>query len=190
MNIKDRADALLKRAGSEFEIIRDDKIVGTTNGMKYSDIALQLASNSEVKIGDILKNKETEKEYKITDLEPIKSKYIRGGNVGVIAEYSIDQPKSASIHVGTVNGPAIIGNQQNANINIGVSLEDIEKLIQDTRSEDQELLNELLEQLKLLKAGKISIRKGGFSTFMEALNKYAPLLSAVSGFLVKIVGGG
>ncbi|MEG0473529.1 MAG: hypothetical protein RR449_01710 [Christensenella sp.] len=190
MDIGNRADALLKNAGSELEILHNGKIIGTTNGIKHSGNALQLASDAEVEIGDVLKNRDTGKEYQITDLEPIKSKYLRGGTVGIIAEYSVGQPQSSVIYVETVNGPAIIGSQQSANINIGVSLGDIENLIRDVRSEDRELLNELLEQLQLLESGKISIRKGGLSMFMESLNKYAPLLSAVSGFLIKIVGGG
>lgn len=94
-----------------------------------------------------------------------------------------------SIHIGTVSGPSIIGNQQTATIHVGNSIEDIAKLILSLPSQDMELLLPLLAELKKAEESGAPLKKGCLAKFSDALKKHSDLLIALGGWAVKLLTG-
>ena len=94
-----------------------------------------------------------------------------------------------SIHIGTVSGPSIIGNQQTATIHVGNSIEDIAKLISSLPSQDMEKLLPLLAELKKAEESGAPLKKGCLAKFSDMLKKHSDLLIALGGWAVKLLTG-
>jgi len=96
---------------------------------------------------------------------------------------------TANINIGTVSGPSIIGNQQNATLNFGTSVEDIARLIASKPSSDMPQLCELVAELKRIEESGEKLEKGKLAKFSDLLNKHSDLLVALGGWAVKLLTG-
>lgn len=95
----------------------------------------------------------------------------------------------ASINIGTVSGPSIIGNQHTVTQNVGSGVEDIAKLISALPSSDMSDLLPLLAELKKAEESGTPLKKGCFAKFSDALQKHSDILIALGGWAVKLLTG-
>ena len=88
----------------------------------------------------------------------------------------------------SING-VLQNNKGNVNINNGISLDDLRKMIDSNNTNDKEELSELVKELE--KAENYEMyKKGLLSKFSHLLNKYSWLSGAVANYLIpKIFGG-
>lgn len=100
-----------------------------------------------------------------------------------------NEKESTFISINNVNGPSIIGSQQNATINAGASLEEIQSIVNKAPAEDQAILQELVVTLKDMEAGKIEPKKGALAKFSDMLHKHETLITAIGGWLAKYIIG-
>lgn len=180
-----------------FSIERNSLIVGEAHGFfcgKDYPSTIQLVQNADIKDGDWLIHTATKKRYYAVDARPIT---VNGEIQDWMVKYESElehqsnqkHKSSASIHIGTVSGPAIIGNQQNATLNVGSSLEDIAKLIANKPTADLPELCELVSSLKKIEESGKPIEKGQLSKFSDILKKHSDILIALGGWAVKLLTG-
>ncbi|EHO79749.1 hypothetical protein HMPREF0402_02488 [Fusobacterium ulcerans 12-1B] len=98
-------------------------------------------------------------------------------------EYDKLHNSSSTFNIGNINGPSIVGNQTNATMNIGSSIEDLEKLISNKATEDQEELNKLVKLLETITDNNMPLSKGTLAKFSDILAKHQDIVIAVGGFL-------
>ena len=77
----------------------------------------------------------------------------------------------------------MVGNQTNATINIGSSIEDLKKLISNKSTEEQEELNQLVKLLETITDNNMPLSKGTLAKFSDILAKHQDIVIAVGGFL-------
>lgn len=99
------------------------------------------------------------------------------------------QPVPSEIHIGTIQGSAIVGSQSNATINIGATMDDITQLVGSLPANQRQEAQALVEQLRRFESGEDVLKKGALSKFSDLLAKHSPLLSAVIGFIGKLLTG-
>lgn len=98
-------------------------------------------------------------------------------------EYNKLHNSSNTFNIENINGPSIVGNQTNATINIGSSIEDLKKLIPSKSTEDQEELNKLVKLLEAITDNNMPLSKGTLAKFSDILAKHQDIVIAVGGFL-------
>lgn len=82
-----------------------------------------------------------------------------------------------------------VGNEVSGNAftyNAGASLAELESLIQSKPSEDQALLNEMLEVLREIQGSEEPVDKGRLARFYEVVQKSSDLLLPIGKFFVDI----
>lgn len=70
--------------------------------------------------------------------------------------------------------------------NAGASLAELESLIQSKPSEDQAVLNEMLEVLREIQSSEEPVDKGRLARFYEVVQKSSDLLLPIGNFLFQI----
>lgn len=90
------------------------------------------------------------------------------------------------LHGCTINGA--VQNSGEVNINIGCSLADIKKMIEENGKEDKERLKQMIEELQ--KADNFEIyKKGLLSNFADLLVKHEWLSGAIANYIVPVLFG-
>ena len=107
------------------------------------------------------------------------------------SEYKNSQQNRSvsNISIGTISGPSIIGNQQNATLNFGTNVEDIAQLIAGKPASDMPQLCELVAELKRIEESGEKLEKGKLAKFSDLLKKHSDLLVALGGWAVKLLTG-
>ncbi len=186
---------LMKQMGDKFNIERDGKQIASVYGHFCSGEypkTVQLMENVDIQNGDWLIHSPTGKRCFAEDATPLSA---NGEVSGWMVKYSTEDDlrktsqQQASINIGTVSGPAIIGNQQNATMNIGASIEDIAALIATKPPAELPELCELVAELKKMEVADGAIKKGCLAKFSDALKKHSDLLVALGGWAVKLLTG-
>lgn len=103
------------------------------------------------------------------------------------SEYEHQQVTSQTININSINGNAIVGSQQNAVINIGVSLNDLRELINNKPAEDKETLIKLANRIESIITENQPISKGSLAYYSDILNKYSDIAEIVGKLLLKWV---
>lgn len=80
---------------------------------------------------------------------------------------------------------AIIGTQQNATINVGYNLEDIQSLIDQAPQSDQDALKEMLELLRKTESSGKPVPRGFLAKYAEPITKVAELANTIGGFVLQ-----
>lgn len=101
---------------------------------------------------------------------------------------SVNSP-SINYNIHNVNAPSNIGNQTNPVINVGITLDDIRKMISDLPEEDQVALEGLPEALASIENGDTPVRKKILSKFSSGLKNHSPLIIAVGNWCMKLLFG-
>ena len=184
---------ILETMTDVFQLERKSEVIQNVRGFycdsKYPN-TIQLVENVEIHPDDWLIHSSQR-------LHVVEAHAIRFGNtVEWMAKYETEQDflrsqnhAPGSIHIGTVSGPSIIGNQQTATIHVGNSIEDIAKLILPLPSQDMEQLLPLIAELKKAEESGAPLKKGCLAKFSDALKKHSDLLIALGGWAVKLLTG-
>lgn len=184
---------ILDNSTDVFQLERKSKVIQSVRGFycgsKYPS-TIQLVEDVEIHPDDWLIHSHQR-------LHVLEAHAVRLGNmVEWMVKYETEQAflqsqnhASGSIHIGTVSGPSIIGNQQTATIHVGDSIEDIAKLISSLPSQDMEQLLPLLAELKKAEESGATLKKGSLAKFSDALKKHSDLLIALGGWAVKLLTG-
>ncbi len=196
MQIK-RPLAQLERMTDVFSLERNSLPVCSVHGFfcgrKYPS-TIQLIENVDIQDGDWLIHSPTGRRYYAEKTRPISE---QGEIVSWMVEYKSEseyknsqQNRSVSnISIGTISGPSIIGNQQNATLNFGTNVEDIAQLIAGKPASDMPQLCELVAELKRIEESGEKLEKGKLSKFSDLLKKHSDLLVALGGWAVKLLTG-
>lgn len=196
MNFKMPSD-MLKNMTDVFSIERDGQEIASAHGFfcgKEYPSTIQLVEDTTVREGDWLIHTPTNNRYFAIEVQPIS---VNGEIIDWMVKYQSEfewkksqtSPSVSTIHIGNVSGPAIIGSQQNATLNVGCTTEDIAKLITSKPSSDLPALCELVAELKKIETDSGSIEKGRLSKFSDLLEKHSDLLVALGGWAVKLLTG-
>ncbi len=98
--------------------------------------------------------------------------------------------RQANINIGTVSGNSVIGNQENVIMNIGHSIDDIKKIIDDLPTDEQVTGQELLDTLKSTEEATHPVLvEGSLSKFSDFIKKHSDLFIAVGNWAVKLLIG-
>lgn len=184
---------ILETMTDVFQLERNQEIIRSIRGF-YCDNkhpnTIQLVEDVEIYPDDWLIHSHQRLHVLEAHSEPIEN------TVEWMVKYETEQDfmrsqnhAPGSIHIGTVSGPSIIGNQQTATIHVGNSIEDIAKLIFSLPSQDMELLLPLLAELKKAEESGAPLKKGCLAKFSDALKKHSDLLIALGGWAVKLLTG-
>lgn len=98
-----------------------------------------------------------------------------------------DQQPSATFQIGSINGNAIIGNQNHATINVGSTLAEIRSYIERTPAIpalDKVQLCEFTNAVEKALAQNSSIYRGEFKQYANLLERYGAIVGAVLGQFV------
>lgn len=190
--------SLLSQMADSFAIEHDDSVVTSSKGFfcgKDYPNTIQLLEDVNVQDGDWLIHSLTNRRYYAQHTEPIsKNGEILSWMVKYQSESEYKNSQSvqsqSTINIQSVNGSAIIGNQQNATLNIGSSLADIRTLISVLSSEDKSSAEELMNELEKIESSNHPIlAEGSLSKFSNLLQKHSNLLIAVGGWAVQLLIG-
>lgn len=171
------SDFTIERNGTFSHIVK-----GFFCGRKYPN-SIQLVPDSDIKTYDWLIDKSTNSRYFIDAIQTIPS--LDNENSGYVIhylseyEYNNREKSNSSYNIGTINGSAIIGNQQNATINNGYNLSEIKSLISSKPIEDQELLNKLVERIEIITEDNQPVSKGTLAKFSDVLAKHSDIAIAL-----------
>ena len=184
---------LLESTTEDFQLERNGTITCTVHGFfcnQNHPHTIQLTEDVEVLPDDWLIHRS--QRYHVLEAHPARL----GNTVDWLVQYETESAYSSSknstpgsIHIGTVSGPSIIGNQQNATLNVGNTVEDIAKLISSLPAQEMEELLPLLSELKKAEESGSPLKKGCLSKFSDTLQKHSDILIALGGWAVKLLTG-
>lgn len=188
---------LIRNMTDVFSIERGGQKIASAHGFfcgKDYPSTIQLVEKTTVCEGDWLIHTPTNNRYLAIEVRPIS---VNGEILDWMVKYQSEfdweksQPNQsvANIHIGTVSGPAIIGSQQNASLNVGCTTEDIAKLITLKPASELPALCELVAELKRIESDCKPIEKGRLSKFSDLLDKHSDLLISLGGWAVKLLTG-
>lgn len=181
-----------------FQIERDKDIIGSAHGFfcgKDYPHTIQLVENADIKNEDWLIDTTTGQRYYAEDVHPI---LINRKPVDWMVKYKTEAQHRSSTHshsdtvfnIHSVSGNSVIGNQESVTLNIGASLSDIERLINNFPDSEKAKADELLdEMLKIESSAHPILIEGSFSKFSDLIKKHTDLLTAVGGWAVKLLIG-
>ncbi|ADZ82521.1 hypothetical protein Clole_0788 [Cellulosilyticum lentocellum DSM 5427] len=177
------SDRVIARNGDIFSIKRNESVVADTKGFftdKNYPNGIQLLSTSDIKVNDVLIHNLTGESYMIERIQPLTR---ANELLGYIAYYKVNtasnDTQTFQYNIGTIQGSAVVGNQQNVTLNIGSSIEEIKSLISAKPIEDQEELNKLIQRFENVIEDNQPISKGFFSKFSDVLKKHSDIAIAL-----------
>lgn len=192
-----KIDRLIKDRCDDFTVERDGKPSHSVKGFfcsnEYPD-TIQLLSDSDIAENDWLIHNATQKRYFINNVKPLSSgNRTLGWMAKYLSERSYKQEQERttpySISIGSIHGSAIIGNQQTATINNGYNLNEIQNLIATKPVEDREMLNQLIERIKIVTEDNQPISKGFFAKFSDVLEKHSDIATALGSSIINWLAG-
>ena len=171
-------------------VLFDETLKGFICGNSYPD-SIQIMGKCDITESDWIVDCSTKRRYFIDGVKPIsKNAYI----LHCQSEYQYNQPKqtNAQYNIGTIQGSAIVGNQQYATINIGNNLDDIQKTINSDSSIDsldKEEFNKLIERLKIITEDNQPVSKGTLAKFSDLLEKHSDIAINLGQVLMSWLSG-
>ena len=186
---------MLRSNRDDFEQERNSEIInkeikGFFCSNEYPD-CIQVSENYEIQEADWLIHVPSKRRYYIDNVKPITE---TSCILHYQTEYQYSHPKqpNAQYNIGTIHGSAIVGNQQNATINIGASLDEIQKMISADNSIndlDKEQLGKLIERLKIITEDNQPVSKGTLAKFSDLLAKHSNIAVALGQVLINWMRG-
>ncbi|MBU5227813.1 hypothetical protein KQI36_14345 [Clostridium senegalense] len=191
-NIKHKTDKILNMHGDDFTIKRNDSISSTVKGFfctsEYPN-TIQLSSDAKVSESDWIIHNSTNKKYFVKSIKPLSSSNsILGWMVEYLSESeykkSISEKDKSTFSIGAIYGSAIVGNYNNATINNGYNLSQIQSMISSKPVDDQEELNKLIDRVKIIIEDNQPVSKGTFAKFSDLLAKHSDIAIALGSSLM------
>lgn len=96
-------------------------------------------------------------------------------------------PSTFNIDTINFNGPSIVGNQQNATINIGSDLDKIRELLKTVQAEDRQLAEGLIQDLETWQKDPSKFDQGKLAKAKKWLSKYSDICVTVLSLVKKII---
>lgn len=188
----------LSKNSSSFDIEREGSIICSAKGFfcgAKCPSTIQLFGNPDIKDRDFLIHTSTGKRCLAVNAHPITD--ITGEISGWMVKYMNEQEyqqsvsnSTSNINIQNVNGPSVIGNQQNVTMHIGSSLNEIKQFANQISETDKQEFTELIEELESVESSKHPALIGGmFARFENFLDKYPNIFSAVGGWAIKLLIG-
>ena len=180
-----------------FEIERNQENIGSAHGFfcssKYPS-TIQLVENTDIQNGDWLIDSMTHQRYFASDARPIVvHNEISNWMVKYQTEYDYkasSRSNNTSININTINGPSVVGSQENVVLNIGNSLNDIKDLITTLPASEQADAKELFNELEKVESSPHPLLvEGALSKFSDLLKKHTDLFTAIGGWAVQLLIG-
>lgn len=164
----------------DFKVMRNNQFLEqTVTGFFSKSNKIQISKPANIKSGDwLVSNNE---KYFITSLSQTPNFYI----LKYQSEYEHQQTSAQTINIQSINGNAIVGNQQNATFNINCNFQDARNLIAEKPLQDQEQLNKLIDRVESAINENQPISKGSLAYYADILNKYSDVAQIVGNLLVK-----
>lgn len=141
---------------------------------------------------DWIIHNDTQKRYFIDNVKPLP---LGSFILHYQTEYEYNQiqnAQNASINIGTIHGPAIVGNQKNAIINIECDFDKIkDSLLKDEtiNNNDKKEVELLIDRLKTITEENQPISKGVLGRFSDLLAKHSNIVVAIAGPLISWLTG-
>lgn len=198
MNLFQLPQFMLDEMTQIFSVERNGSIIGNVHGFfcgKDYPSTIQFVEKTDIKNGDWIIDSITGQRYYAKDVRPI---IMNGEPCEWMIEYQTEidfaAPSQANRHttinIHSVSGNSVIGNQENVVMNIGNSLNDIERLLSSLPLSDQPEAKELLDTLKSTSESAHPILvEGALAKFSNLLKKHTDLLTAVGGWAVQLLIG-
>ena len=152
---------------TDFSLVRNGKTIKTSiKGFPcdkdYPD-SIQVLYDYGIQPGDCLIHKKSKVRYVINEVLPVTD------NEYILRYRSPANAPASSINIGTISGNAIVGSQQNANLSVGLSAEEIRLAIEKLEGASAEDREKLLA----LAASVNAVRSAGL------VERFAPILAAM-----------
>lgn len=169
------------------DIYRNNVKISTEQCLKNTSLrSFKFYPNIDIIVGDVVLEPTTKMEFLITDID---TKSFQGQITEKVAYYQTktsNVPPSSTTVFNIQNADhSIIGNQQNATINLNsVDMDKFLSLIEEKGENDKELLRELAETLKDIKNNNVPVKQGILSKFSDVLCKYSWAFEACSKLVV------
>lgn len=182
----------LNRHGIMYKVERDGKIIGDVHGLPNSDDSnkeyIGLMPNTDVQIGDWLTSPDNERFY----IKKMKTEYAFSKPHFIVAYYVMESDyqkqkqshQSTIFNIGEVNN-SVVGTQQNATVNNGYSIDDLNRLIEQHDSLDKELLKEMVSLLENAVSDKKPIHKGFLAKFAGVLQRNEWITAPIATFILE-----
>lgn len=179
-----------------FTIEREKRSIGSAHGFfcgSEHPSTIQLVENADIKNGDWMIDSLTQQRYFVKDANPI---VVNEQIVDWMVKYQTEhdyqssetKQRQTTINIQNVSGNSIIGSQENAIQNVGISLHDIEQLISNYPDQDKAIAQELLSELEEIEKSKHPVLvKGMLSKFSDFLQKHSNLITAIGGWAVQLL---
>lgn len=175
-----------------FEIERNSLTISSVKGFFCSNnypSTIQVYGNPDIQFGDYLVHTPTNRKYCVTEITPLSiGNQVDELLVKYISEHDrlTQQNSNISYNIQNINGSAIVGNQNQAILNQGLTnLDDLHKLISSKPTEDIEVLEKLLSRLEIITEDNQPISRGTLAKFSDVLAKHSDIAIAVGSFLTK-----
>lgn len=176
-------------------IIRNGKLLVITKGLKNTTKSnarrtFNFYPDTDIDVGDIIELSGTNFKYYVEEVEP---KYWHGELDYIDAYYiTLDeyakknkQPDSQTVYnIGKASN-SIIGNQQNAAINIGMTVDEFRKAIEANGEGEKEALNKIADMLQTVIDDNTPVSKGSFSKFSDLIAKHSWVATCLTQILLK-----
>jgi len=187
-NQKRMMDDIIKLAGEEFEVLRDDNvrtIKGARNTQKSTNRKyVQFYPGTDIKVGDLLIRKLTGDKWAVIEVDP---RIVHGQvfSVNVFYQTEVEREKQrpqAASYTFNNSSNIIAGSQASATMNVNIG--EIESEIQERGGPDKEELLEMVSEIKQAFEKKDTLSKGSLVRFSETLEKHSWITSS----LIQLLG--
>lgn len=165
-----------------FELERDGQIIEhRVKGNFGKNQTIQVLDDYDIQEGDVLIFSSKNKRCFVTEVVPISEVDFE---IHYQTELQIKHTaqQAGAIHINHIAGNAIVGSQQNASINVGMSFDEIRRLIGESKNiepADEKRLNEFVDAVEVVIKNNMSVTKGTFSNFSDLVERYAPIVGAI-----------
>lgn len=169
------------------DIYRNNVKISTEKCLKDSSLrTFKFYPNVDIMVDDVVLEPITKMEFLIIDID---TKSFQGQITEKVAYYetktSHAHPASTTVFNIQNADHSIIGNQQNATINLNnIDMDKFLSLIEEKGANDKELLRELAETLKDIKNNNVPVKHGMLSKFSDVLCKYSWAFETCSNLIV------
>lgn len=185
----------LLREGVIFQVFREDQLISEEKGLINSDQRtlekfVSFLMESDIRVGDVLITKEGN-EFFVSEVtvqywrgEPFEKRAIY--QTSVERDRDKTQQPVPQFHVENAYG-SVIGTQSNFTLNYQNSLSELKSLVDNSESQDQSELKELILLLEMMLEEKVPVQKGFLSKFSELLKRNSwitgPIASTILNWL-------
>lgn len=175
----------MKAMADTFKLERDEKVIyekvsAIFCGKDYPDTIQVFGDEYDIREEDVMIHVKTNRRNFIDNVKPTRSGFM----LHYQTEYqrqNISKP-SATISIGSIGGNAIVGSQQFATINVGMSFDEVRKFIDDSKdipNADKEELQKFTDAVQIVVENNMPVTGGTFAKFSNLVERYATIVGSI-----------